>query len=223
MKKKILRVLAVVAGIVFVVCISLSAALSYKVRHIKNTQPALVDRGEFKKPVLQGHKFKYQVCHHFFPIKLFSDSLRDTNTPQDYSCTILYKSKKIVFLSGNQVYSSNAQFFKTGFMKFTYGNKPAKELMRLTYEASKPPDSYFYFTQKHLEDALIYTMGSLGRAMSKAKTFEKYTSGEKIIYIWASPDREHTLDNKIDVLSDDYLVTCIGDDCLEYMSRIDMI
>ncbi len=223
MKKKLFIGLSVLTSLIVIGLVSFSVYLSLTVKQLKNLEPKLVDRGELKASIRTPYKFEHEVCHHFFPVKLFSDSPVDKSFEAESNCSVTYNEQQLFLINGNQVYNSNTDFYNSGFMKLAYGEKSPKELMIITYETQTPPQEMMFYKLKHFQDAMIYISGNLSRALSKAKTFEKYVSGDKVIYVWGIPEPGYPENKKVDVLSDEFLITCMGSSCLEYLRDIKLI
>lgn len=185
---------------------------------MKNKEPVLVKKGELNLKS-SGYKFAHEVCPGF-PVALGSDTQEQDNLGIEGACTVHYKGKKLFLTDDRETFTSVLNVFRKTYLKYSYGEMTDKELLEVLYDMPPISQRYIYYRPAHFEEISIYLLRHMERSMSRAKTFEKYTSGKDLIYVWLIPTNEEPGHKKVVLISKDFHMTCLGSDCLEYLGEI---
>lgn len=217
---KSLRIFALFLGLSLIV-LSFWTAHSVNIR--KNLEPPLVYLNKFPESKSKGPpSFKYRVCTGL-PVKLSSETVEEAYRGMSHMCVVTYKGKRLVVTDMREIMKTTVDHFKKTFLKITYGQMTNRDLMGVVYELPTPEPRFFYYRPKHFEDALIYLLRSLDRALNKTTAYKKYAHPVFNIYVWDRPTPEAPANQRVEIFSNDLALGCIGEVCLEYFQAINIL
>lgn len=224
MKRKLIMKIIRISGVCILLClVAVSMWTAHLVNSRKNLEPPLVHAGSL--PDLQTSEkqlLKHQVCPKF-PIKLSSEIIEETINEIQTMCLVTYKGHRLAISDSNEVMMSLVGVFKKTHLKNAYSEMSTRELVSVVYELPVPEHRWFYYRPKHFNDAMIYMLRSLERALNKSESFKKYDHPKFNIYAWDRPSPELPKDQVVMIFSDTLALTCRGDFCFEYLRAIEVI
>ncbi len=217
MKKTVKYVLLAIVGLPLLVYVVLIVGLNYQLSRLGERKVAPVFRGQLPAPTIAPLP-KLRVCPHF-PEVLFSEKEDDMLKDEKGMCVVIYQGQRLALIDRTHSFQSLAQAFRSEPTGAALTDVSDQEIVARVHEMHQRP-FILWPSRQNLVDVYVYWMGSMGWERRAAR-FDKFTDGDKIVYVWSGYSDEEPGYERVEMLSPSGQLGCMGHGaCVPYLKAI---
>ncbi len=232
MHKKLKLGLSITLVVALLLWISFSL-LPYRSEVFERSKIEVPQRGDLQGIKSRAGSFKHNVCSDF-PFLVPSEKPHEESWGKGI-CLITFKRKDLILYLNRPSIESVTSIFNGSFRSSgtfeeyfhissklspenifsSYEGKTFRELKQIILNAQQPKERFLLYRKDDFESVLLFLLkgSSLNWRTQRA---ERFKSRKFDILVQYTPSKSRPLEQVVDLFSNDMLLACSGDDCLDY-------